>query len=345
MNTRNPLLRNSRTTAPESDSGSARVGHKPWRIVSLMIALNEINYLLTLSIARNNGLLTSYNPVWLTGTVICLVGVQGAALIWRNTFPLAVFWFDYALHIVALALQGDSLTNAAPSVWFALFFLAAQLNVRKTVATVVVAATTDLMIWYLDLDQAQQLLGQSYGNSAELTILVLVLKTIMAYLSCALLGAWVGWQHRRTAMVVEHTGLLKVQSQYRVREALAAERNRMARELHDLAAHQMSAIAIQSRAAMLVHPEDGPTRSHRRWGGTNLTPCPAGVAVVLCCWKRCAGWISWIPGSQPVVRQWPRSAEAVEAARFGSLGTWDQVIGRSTGADRSLVSPAWKLGR
>ena len=89
-----------------------------------------------------------------------------------------------------------------------------------------------------------------------------------------LLGAAVAWlvgenmRHRRArwhaleeraALLEERTRMLDREREERTRQALVGERLRIARELHDVVAHSMSVVAVQSGMAQLVldtRPED-----------------------------------------------------------------------------------------
>ena len=60
----------------------------------------------------------------------------------------------------------------------------------------------------------------------------------------------------------EHTLVLEQGHEERAREAVAAERARIARELHDLVAHSMGVIVIQSQAAQRVLRADPAKAEH-----------------------------------------------------------------------------------
>jgi signal transduction histidine kinase len=85
----------------------------------------------------------------------------------------------------------------------------------------------------------------------------------IAILSALALGAWVaGFIVRRRA---EQLALARAQAPELVREAVAAERARVARELHDIVAHRVSIVSVQAGAAgQLLEKNPAAARDHLR---------------------------------------------------------------------------------
>lgn len=166
-----------------------------------------------------------------------------------------MFVVVYLVFIGLVLLQGNRDLAAGPILWIAVFLLAAHANARVAVPVLAVAAMGDVTIQLPWLAQAQSLRDGLW----LVPVSAVILKVVIVYTICAVLGAWVTLQHRRAQLALERTALIQREAEARVREAVARERNKMARELHDVAAHHLSGIAIQSRAALHVHPNEPDT--------------------------------------------------------------------------------------
>ena len=69
-------------------------------------------------------------------------------------------------------------------------------------------------------------------------------------------GRWMRWRRKEMRQLHEHATVLERTRDEDARTAVAAERARIARELHDLVAHSMVVIVIQSQAAQRVLRDD-----------------------------------------------------------------------------------------
>ena len=121
-------------------------------------------------------------------------------------------------------------------------------------------------------------------------------------------AAWLLGDNMRTRR--ERAARVKAERQANVRRAAAEERARIARELHDVIAHNVSVMVVQAGAGADVfetHPERAARRSRR-------SRRPAGRR-----WPSCAGCSAWSTRRTASARDWRRS-RGWRAARAGRPG-------------------------
>ncbi|MFD0560522.1 signal transduction histidine kinase [Stackebrandtia endophytica] len=186
--------------------------------------------------------------VWLLLTL-----VQSGLLLWYRRRPVPVFGGVFALFLLGSWIIGDAGTavGVALPVWFAVFALTAYGPPRWSIPLVVGAwlghVTTQLLIGHLAgwTDITPQLLiaiGVNHG---------------VFYSACAVVGATVRAFQRRTDDALERARLVQSKLDAEAAEAVARERNRMARELHDLAAHQLVDVVLTARTVKLTSRRTG----------------------------------------------------------------------------------------
>jgi signal transduction histidine kinase len=179
-------------------------------------------------------------PYWWTGA--WLVGV----LALRRVAPGWAFWGTAMFYPLFQTGVSSNLFHLAP------FLVAGFCATRQGAVPPVLAATGAVLSgWSLNL-YLQSLLG--YGQIASLATPSDILSTV----ALALAAVALGWMVRRIAVTGEElrarneelTALQGVLAQ----QAVLAERTRIARELHDVVAHHMSAIVVRAQAADRVAP-------------------------------------------------------------------------------------------
>ncbi len=168
-------------------------------------------------------------------------------LAWRRRAPLA------AATIIAGAIVIDDLVagwdNAVISFPFSIiaaYSAGAHARQRHAVAALAALAVANLV----------DALGAP-GNRAGDLALGLVVFSLVPWLA----GQVLRRERARTAELQELATQLAAEREQRTREAVSAERGRIARELHDIVGHAISLIAIQADAAGKLLRRD-PSRAH-----------------------------------------------------------------------------------
>ncbi|MFD9883114.1 histidine kinase [Streptomyces alboflavus] len=189
-----------------------------------------------------------------------LVGVlalasAAVALVWRRVAPLPVLGVALVADGAAEALLPQAaLTPALPcALWVALFSLAAHGTARRALGAAALA-TAALPLHGIPVpgigDAAEADTGADTGFGAGLDAPGPLLDSLVAGALLHLLIVLCGTlrRHRTARRAQVLTRLAAVERERRA--AAHAERERLARDLHDAAGHHLTAVAVQSAAAL-----------------------------------------------------------------------------------------------
>jgi signal transduction histidine kinase len=204
---------------------------------------------------------------------LLVVSVQFAAVAWWRTAPLPalVIWAVFALFADSL----DATNLVATAGWPLLIWGAAS-HAGTGWSAAVVAVTTPMV-----LSTQMMLLGPSFGESAASVLVLSYVVVVPLWLAGMLI--------RRHRLQVERAR--RESAEAGEREIVAQERLRVARELHDVVAHHVSAVAVQAGAARMAADPAGRAEalahiadSGRRVASTlpdltGLTPDPRAVTL------------------------------------------------------------------
>ena len=174
-------------------------------------------------------------PLWATVPSVLLFG---APLLWRRRFPWTALLVSYGTMFglyLAGADQYDYLASVA-SALIIMFTFAGAVELGQAVAGLVVASAL------LTVSALQGISGIIWGNGL-------------------VLGAWAaGRAIRARRLLIEElartTEALRLSREAHARDAVAAERSRIARELHDVIAHSVGVMVVQAGAAERMVPLD-----------------------------------------------------------------------------------------
>jgi signal transduction histidine kinase len=171
-----------------------------------------------------------------------LVLVQSVPLLWRRRCPAVVLVVVSAGWVVAQVVFGPS---APFGLWVALY--SAIVHATRRTAEVGAAAAT-AVVAALELAQV----GRDRLRLED------GLPMVVVTLVVGIVGFIVADRRTRSAALRDRAEFLEREREALSRQAAAEERLRIARELHDLVAHSLTTIAIQSstgRLALPQHPE------------------------------------------------------------------------------------------
>ena len=156
-------------------------------------------------------------------------------LAWRRRSPLAVaLVVATAIVVDDLAAGWDSAVLSFDCSIIAAYSAGAHARQRHAVLALAALLAANLV----------DALGAP-GNRAGNVALAVVVFSLVPWL----VGQALRRERQRTARMHELARQLEAEREQRAREAVSAERGRIARELHDIVAHAISVIAIQADAA------------------------------------------------------------------------------------------------
>jgi signal transduction histidine kinase len=163
-------------------------------------------------------------------------------LAWRRRAPLAV------ASIIAAAIAADDLVAgwdgaviSFDSSIIAAYSSGAYGRQRRSLAALAALTAANLV----------DALGAPGDRAGDLA-LGLVVFSLVPWL----VGQALRRERRRSAQLAELAAQLEAEREQRAREAVAAERGRIARELHDIVAHAISVVAVQADAAAKLLERD-----------------------------------------------------------------------------------------
>ncbi|MEU9337209.1 histidine kinase [Streptomyces sp. NPDC048290] len=202
-----------------------------------------------------------WRPVWVQAI---LYGALVLPLLWRRHHPVlvaavvtAAFWAQYLGHV-----WGQEPGRGAVAVAAVLATLTVR-GLRRAATATAVSTAVCVVLWF---PLWQREYGGTSPGDAWLTSLAVVLL---------LAGAWVfgEWVRARRAYIAEFERRAELAESQRLalaRVAVAEERARIAREIHDVLAHSVSVMVLNAEGGRLIRRSD-PEAADRALGVIGAT--------------------------------------------------------------------------
>ncbi|MET0190041.1 MAG: histidine kinase, partial [Pseudonocardia sediminis] len=219
-------------------------------VVVAVVATGLIAVIVTVPAAAVIPGLTPFQMV----TAIAVTAVQSLLLCLRRTSPVLCLAGIVALQapLVAVLPAGQSLNGLAAFV--AAYTCGTRLSARRTAEVVVVAALGEAAAFgVLNLGPALSAGSALVEGGPPLTTVTLwallagdLASNLLTYGAAAMIGAYVATRRRYVDLVRVRAAEAVEAQRARADAAIGQERSRMARELHDIAAHHLSGMVVQA---------------------------------------------------------------------------------------------------
>jgi signal transduction histidine kinase len=184
---------------------------------------------------------------------------EAVPLVWRRRAPVLVLAVTVGLFLVGVVLATAATTPFLGAL-VAAYTVGGRCRRRTAaVATAMVGVGTPLV--------TVGLLETSFPLTVSVTatpdhLLDALLGSVLGVAGAGLLGAYVGTRRAYVSELAERARRLAREREERAERAVIEERARIARELHDVAAHHLSGIALQASAlARTVERDPAEARS------------------------------------------------------------------------------------
>jgi signal transduction histidine kinase len=182
-------------------------------------------------------------PSWLLGLLPPLLGVP---LVLRRRAPVLMWLAIWAVVALLCLLASNSVRGLAFTfvLFAAAYSLGAHASFRRAVAGLLLTAPVVAVLSHRD----ELALAFSRGGSDKAAVVLAFLQLVTFWLA----GVFVHARRRAVSLAARSAA-----SQRQAEQAAAAERARIARELHDIVAHHLSVIVLQAAGARALGKQAG----------------------------------------------------------------------------------------
>lgn len=173
----------------------------------------------------------------------CALMLAQAGVVFLRSRPVLMFALIIAGQFALMFLVGDRHLVVGVLLLFAVYNLTARTRRQVWVPTLALAAV---------IDYGLQIVDDSYTHVPDSTYVLVAyaVQTALNYATGIPAGLLVGAYRRGSELAVNYAQLVESEHEGWLAAALAAERAAMARELHDVGAHRLGGMMLQTNAAL-----------------------------------------------------------------------------------------------
>lgn len=199
-------------------------------------------------------------PAMIAGVVI--VAFQFSASRIRRQHPINSYLMIMVATTILMLLLQNRAVAMSPIYWFSVVSLAAHMRGVALTVTVGAGMLIDVtgQIWLMTRTVPAQIdFGDLGATNATVIAGGAILNVLVSYAVCIAVGRVAAAYRNRIRRLNAHLQHLDTERERLAREAVATERTRMARELHDVTAHHLTGLLVQSQAAKKIYDTDPET--------------------------------------------------------------------------------------
>lgn len=203
-------------------------------------------------------------PLWQALVYLVIAAVP---LAWRRVHPAPVAIIVSVAYFIAVTLHIPEMYAGNIAIFIALYSVGAWMNNRRAAMLVRVGIIIGMFIWLLltiyrdaiDTAQEEDVIAGAMSPFVAFMMLQVLLNAL--YFAGAYYFGERAWNAAKQRHALEQrTADLEHEREVTAAQAVALDRMRIARELHDVVAHHVSLMGVQAGAARMVLGQD-PARS------------------------------------------------------------------------------------
>lgn len=231
------------------------------RTDAILAAVLFVGALLSLMLYQVAGVYDDPAPMWLSLLWAALITLP---LAWRRRRPNAVAIIVSATFIVGGELHVPELLIGNITLFMALYAVGAWVDNRRTAVAVRAAIIVAMLIWLVlsmfrqttDPDALEGISRVGTFSPLVAFLLIQILTNLLYFGGAYFFGDRSYAAARQQALLEYRTAELERERERTAGQAVALERVRIARELHDVVAHHVSVMGVQAGAARTVLDSD-----------------------------------------------------------------------------------------